>query len=120
MVLERAVYWWLPVTFVLEVAAWEVGSRMEVAIVDPAWLEFGEVIHVERVMWILGAVVVALCGLFLLVTDRRHRWPISLVQLVGILALAGYWVGASTLASGVVVGLVTVATVLLGWQRRAR
>jgi uncharacterized membrane protein YbhN (UPF0104 family) len=115
--LERAIYWWLPATFVLEVAAWEIGSRMELAIVDPTWLEFGEVIHVERSSWIIGAIVVALCALFLIASDRPRKWHISIVQLFGILALAGYWVGASTWVSGVVVGLVTAATVILGRRR---
>jgi hypothetical protein len=114
MVLERGVFWWLPATFIVEVAAWEIGVRMDMAFADPTWLAFGDAIDIERVTWILGGVVAALCAVFLLATRRRHTTHISLVQLVGVLALAAYWIGASTLASGVVVALATVATWILG------
>lgn len=120
MVLERAVYWWLPTTFALEVAAWEIGSRMELALVDPTWLEFGTTIQVERVMWILGGAIVLLSALVLIFARRSRPTHISLVQLAGVLALAGYWVGASTLASGVVIALATVATVILSRHRGLR
>ncbi len=102
---------WLPITFVLEVAAWEIGSRLELAIVDPTWEEFGRSIGVERITWGLGGTCVVLFALFILVSRRRSTLQVSMVQLPGVLAMGCYWIGASVLASGAVV----VGSALAAW-----
>lgn len=101
----------------LEVIAWEAGSRLGLAIVDPTWEEFGRSIQVETIVWGIGAAVVVLTGLFLLASRRRNTLQLSLVQLLGVLALVCYWIGASALSSGAVVVVATLGAWLL--SRRA-
>ncbi|MBV1858299.1 MAG: hypothetical protein KUG77_07795 [Nannocystaceae bacterium] len=113
---ESAVLW-LPGAFVLEVLAWEVGSRLGLAMVDPGWEEFGRNIQVERITWGLGGAVLVLLAAFLVLCKGGSKTAVSCVQLLGILALAAYWVGASVLASGAVVALATIAAVVLGRRR---
>lgn len=105
---QRTALLWLPSAFALEVAAWEVDSRLGLAIVDPTWEEFGRSIGVERIVWVLGASAVVLTVLFSVVSRRRVVAQQSLVQLAGVLAMAGYWIGASVYASGAVVVLATL------------
>ena len=105
---------WLPGAFVAEVVAWEVGSRLGLAIVDPTWEELGRSIQVERLTWGLGAVVVAAFVLFMLISRKRSTVQVSVVQLLGILAMACYWVGASVYSSGGVVLIATLAAWMLG------
>jgi hypothetical protein len=104
---------WLPGAFIVEVLAWEVGSRLELAFVDPAWEEFGRTIEVERIAYGLGAAVVVLAALFLLISRRRSTLQISLVQLLGVLGMACYWIGTSLLVSGAVVMVATGAAWVL-------
>ncbi len=104
---------WLPGAFALEVLAWEVGSRMGLGIADPTWEELGRSIDIERITWGLGGAIVVLFALFMALSNRRRTAQISFVQLIGVLALAAYWIGASMLASGAVVMLATVAAVVL-------
>lgn len=113
---ESAVLW-LPGAFALEVIAWEAGSRLGLAIVDPTWEEFGRSIQVETIVWGIGGAVVVLTGLFLLLTRGRSTLQLSLVQLLGVLAMACYWIGASALTSGAVVVVATLSAWLL--SRRA-
>ncbi len=103
---------WLPGAFAVEVLAWEVGSRMGLANVDPTWVELGRSIQVERLTWGLGAAVVVLFVLFR-VLSRKRTAGVSCIQLVGLLALVAYWIGASVVASGVVVMLAAVASTVL-------
>jgi hypothetical protein len=117
--MERwSTYLWLPMTFLVEVAAWEIGSRMELAFVDPSWEAFGREIEVERVAWILGGIAALLFLLFMVLSRRRHTIQVSLVQLVGVLALACYWVGASVVASGAVVLVSTLGAWIIGHRPR--
>jgi hypothetical protein len=121
MVNER--WWmflWLPATFIVEVAAWEIGSRLEMSLVEPSWEEFGRLIDVERVAWILCGVSALLFGAFMLLARRRNTAHVSLVQLGGVLALACYWIGASIVASGAAVLVSTVAALILGHRKRPR
>ncbi len=111
---------WLPVTFGLEVAAWEIGSRLGLGFADPTWEEFGRSIDVERITWILGGTTAALFVLFMVTSRRRITAMVSVVQLPGVLALACYWVGASVLSSGAVVILSTLAAWVLGSRSRSR
>ena len=120
MAAEReSVLLWLPATFVLEVLAWEVGSRMGLGIADPTWEEFGRSVDIERITWGLGGAVVVLFAVFMLLFKGRYKAEVSSVQLVGILALVAYWIGASVVACGVVVALATVATAALSRRRPA-
>lgn len=117
---ERGIaYLWLPLTFVVEVVAWEVGSRLELALVDPTWEELGRTIDVEQIAWLLGSGALLVFALFASVTRHHRMLQVSIVQLAGVLALACYWVGASVLASGTAVGLSSIAAWLLG-RRPAR
>jgi hypothetical protein len=120
MINDRWWIWlWLPVTFVVEVAAWEIGSRLEISLVDPSWEAFGRLIDVERVAWILGGAAALLFGAFMLLARRHSTAQVSLVQLVGVLALACYWIGASIVASGAAVLVSTLAAWILG-RRKTR
>ncbi len=104
---------WLPAAFVAEVAAWEVGSRLELAIVDPTWEEFGRTIEVERIAYGLVAAVVVLAAASLLLSRTRSTAQVSLVQLLGIFGLVCYWIGASVFSSAAVVLAATVASWVL-------
>lgn len=115
---ERALLW-LPGSFLIEVLAWEIGSRMGWGIVDSTWEELGRSIHIERITWGLGGAVVVLFAVFMLLFKGHHKTEVSCVQLVGILGLVAYWIGASVLASGTVVVLATVAAVILSGRREA-
>jgi len=116
---RESVLLWLPATFVLEVLAWEVGSRLGLGIVDPTWEELGRSINVELITWGLGGAVVVLFAAFMLLLEGRSKTVVSSVQLLGVLALAAYWIGASVVASGSVVTLATVATAVLSRRRGA-
>lgn len=105
---------WLPGTFALEVLAWEVGSRVGMAIVDPAWEELGRSIQVESLTWGLAGAVVVLFALFMALSRGRSTCQISSMQFVGVLALVGYWIGASMVATAAVVMLSTVGAAVLG------
>lgn len=109
---ESAVLW-LPGAFALEVLAWEAGSRLGLAIVDPTWEELGRSIQVETIVWSIGGAVVLFSGLFLLITRERSSLQLSLIQLLGVLAMVCYWIGASALTSGVVVVVATLSSWLL-------
>ncbi|MCR9159315.1 MAG: hypothetical protein ACE37F_08640 [Nannocystaceae bacterium] len=109
---ESAVLW-LPGAFALEVIAWEVGSRLGLAIVDPSWEELGRSIQVEQIVWGIGAAVIVLSGLFLLFSRERSTLQLSLIQLLGVLAMACYWIGASVLTAGAVVIVATLCAWLL-------
>lgn len=108
---------WLPGTFILEVLAWEAGSRLGLGFADPTWEEFGRSIEIEQVVWGLGALAVLLTVVFSVATRRRSTPQMSIIQLLGVLAMAGYWIGASVYASGAVVVLATLCAWLL--SRRA-
>lgn|GEM_PF-2485152 len=110
---------WLPGAFLLEVAAWELDTRLGLGLSDPTWEEFGRSIQVERIAWGLAAAIVVLAALFLIVSRQRSTLQVSLVQLLGVLALAAYWVGASVFASGAAVTLCTLASWMLSTRRRA-
>ncbi len=114
---ESAVLW-LPITFGIEVAAWEVGSRLQLGFSDPAWEEFGRSISVERVTWALGGALVVLFVLSMVVSRRGSTFQVSLVQLPGVLALGCYWVGASVVSSGAVVIGSALAAWVLGTRAR--
>ena len=109
---EGALFY-LPAAFALEVLAWEVGSRVGLAIVDPSWEELGRSIQVERITWGLGGAVIVLFALLMVFSKGRSWTGVSMVQFVGMLALVAYWIGASVVASGAVVMLATVASVVL-------
>ena len=116
---ESTTLLWLPGAFLAEVVAWEVGSRLGLSIVDPMWEEFGRSIQVEQITWGLGVVVMAAFVLFMLISRQHSTLQLSLVQLLGVLAMACYWVGASIYASGGVVLTATLAAWILG-QRGQR
>lgn len=105
---------WLPGAFALEVIAWELDSRLGLGISDPTWEAFGQSIQVEQIVWGLGGAVVVLGGLFLLVSSRKSTWQLSVIQLLGVLAMACYWIGASALSSGAVVVVATLVAWILG------
>ena len=109
---------WLPAAFVAEVVAWEAGSRLGLAIVDPTWEEFGRSILVERITWGLGAAVLVAFVSFMLSSRKRSTLQLSVVQLLGVLAMACYWIGASVFASGGVVLTATLAAWILGRRPR--
>ncbi len=120
MAAEReSVLLWLPGTFVLEVLAWEVGSRMGLGFADPTWEEFGRSINIELVTWGLGGAVVVLFAVFMALFKGGSKAELSAIQLVGILALVAYWIGASVVASGAVVALATVASAVLSHRSPA-
>jgi hypothetical protein len=106
---RNGVVWYLPIAFVIEVGAWEVGSRLGLAFADPTWEEFGRLIGVQRWTWVLAGAVAVLFAVFGLLSRRRSILKVSMVQLAGLRALVAYWIGASMLASAVVVGISTVA-----------
>lgn len=108
---------WLPGSFIVEVVAWEVGSRLGLAFADPSWEEFGRTVDIETITWGLAVAVVVLLVLFRLVTGHRSTPQLSVVQLLGVLALAAYWIGASVVASGAVVVLATLAAWILSSRR---
>lgn len=108
---------WLPGAFALEVLAWEADSRLELGLSDPTWAEFGAMIGVEQITWGLGAAVVVLFVVFMIASRHRSTLQLSLVQLLGILALACYWIGAWVVSSGMVVALSTIAAWILGTRR---
>lgn len=110
---REAALFWLPGAFAVEVIAWEVGSRMGLSIVDPTWEELGRSVQVERLTWGLAGAVVVLFALFLLLSRRRSTGQVSCIQLVGMLALVAYWIGASVVASGAAVMLAAVASTVL-------
>ena len=114
MALERdSSLLWLPGAFVAEVVAWEAGSRLGLAIVDPTWEEFGRSIQVERVAWGLGGAVFVAFAVFMALSRQRSTVQLSIVQLLGISAMACYWVGASLFATGAVVLAATLACWIL-------
>ncbi|MGH1341036.1 MAG: hypothetical protein ACRBN8_05765 [Nannocystales bacterium] len=110
---------WLPATFVLEVVAWEVGSRLDLAMLDPSWEELGRSIDVERITWGLGCAATVLFVLFMVLPTRWSKGGVSCVQLLGVLGLGAYWIGASVVASGAVVVVASVAAFLLSGRTDA-
>lgn len=111
---RKEVLLWLPSAFALEVAAWEIGSRLGLAVADPSWDEFGRLIGVERITWGLACASAAVLVLCLLFGSRRRTTPqLSLVQLPGLLTLACYWVGASLAASAVSIAASTLAALVI-------
>jgi hypothetical protein len=90
---------------------------MGLAFADPSWEEFGRTIEIERITWGLAIAVGVLLALFWMLTRHRSAGQLSLIQLLGVLALATYWIGASVLASATVVVLATLAAWILSSRR---
>ncbi len=92
---------------------------MGLGFADPTWEEFGRSINIELVTWGLGGAVVVLFAVFMALFKGGSKAELSAIQLVGILALVAYWIGASVVASGAVVALATVASAVLSHRSPA-
>ena len=99
---------WLPGAFLLEVAAWELDTRLRLGLSDPTWEEFGRSIQVERIAWGLAAAIVVLSLGARLIRAGSAKVHVLMLQLLGTMGLLAFWVGGSAFGCGAVVVLSTL------------
>jgi hypothetical protein len=99
--------WLVPGLFATEVLVWEGGSRIGLAdaLTTPGTDELAALFDLSLVPPALaGMLVLALVLVFAFGLHRRNvRVSMSMMQLPGLLATAGYWVGVSLVWSAAVV-----------------